>query len=45
MAKPETVIGWHRKGFRMFWAWKFVGGNLEDRPSEGSAQTHSEVKS
>src|SRR6516165_1221922 len=20
--KPETVIGWHRKGFRMFWTWK-----------------------
>jgi len=20
--KPETVIGWHRKGFKLFWAWK-----------------------
>ena len=20
--KPETVIAWHRKAFRMFWAWK-----------------------
>jgi putative transposase len=20
--KPETVVGWHRKGFRMFWSWK-----------------------
>ncbi len=19
---PETVIGWHRNGFRLFWAWK-----------------------
>ncbi len=19
---PETVIGWHREGFRLFWAWK-----------------------
>ena len=19
---PETVIGWHRKGFRLFWTWK-----------------------
>jgi len=19
--KPETVIAWHRKGFRLFWAW------------------------
>jgi len=20
--KPDTVIGWHRKAFRMFWTWK-----------------------
>jgi hypothetical protein len=20
--KPETVIAWHRRGFRMFWTWK-----------------------
>ena len=20
--KTSTVIGWHRKGFRMFWTWK-----------------------
>ena len=19
---PETVIGWHRKGFRVYWTWK-----------------------
>ena len=22
VVKPETVIAWHRKGFRAFWAWK-----------------------
>jgi putative transposase len=22
IVKPETVIAWHRKGFRMFWTWK-----------------------
>jgi hypothetical protein len=22
IAKPETVIAWHRKGFRLFWTWK-----------------------
>jgi transposase InsO family protein len=22
IVKPETVISWHRKGFRMFWTWK-----------------------
>ena len=24
--KPETVIGWHRKGFKLFWAWKIRKG-------------------
>ena len=24
--KPETVIGWHRKGFRMFWTWQIRHG-------------------
>jgi transposase InsO family protein len=24
--KPATVIGWHRKGFRLFWAWKIRRG-------------------
>jgi transposase InsO family protein len=22
VVQPETVIGWHRKGFRLFWTWK-----------------------
>ena len=22
IVKPETVIDWHRKGFRLFWTWK-----------------------
>ena len=22
VVKPETVIGWHRRGFRLFWRWK-----------------------
>lgn len=22
IAKPETVIGWHRAGFRLYWRWK-----------------------
>ncbi|MCP5115909.1 MAG: transposase family protein [bacterium] len=26
MVKPETVIAWHRKGFRMFWTWKIRSG-------------------
>ncbi|MGO9846891.1 MAG: hypothetical protein ACLPKT_09925, partial [Methylocella sp.] len=22
IVKPETVIGWHRAGFRLFWRWR-----------------------
>jgi hypothetical protein len=22
IVRPETVIGWHRKGYRLFWTWK-----------------------
>ncbi len=22
IVKPDTVVGWHRKGFRLFWGWK-----------------------
>src|SRR5262249_51211729 len=22
IVKPETVIAWHRQGFRLFWTWK-----------------------
>ena len=22
IVKPETVIAWHRRGFRLFWSWK-----------------------
>jgi putative transposase len=26
VVKPETLIAWHRKGFRLFWKWKSKGG-------------------
>jgi hypothetical protein len=26
--KPATVIGWHRKGFGLFWTWKIRRGKL-----------------
>jgi hypothetical protein len=28
IVKPETVIGWHRKGFQLFWTWKVRHGQL-----------------
>lgn len=26
IVKPETVIGWHRQGFRLYWRWKARAG-------------------
>jgi putative transposase len=26
IVKPETVVAWHRAGFRLFWTWKVRGG-------------------
>jgi hypothetical protein len=26
IVKPETVVAWHRKGFRLFWSWKIRRG-------------------
>jgi hypothetical protein len=26
IAKAETVVAWHRKGFRLFWTWKIRSG-------------------
>lgn len=34
IVKPETVIAWHRKGFRLYWAWK--SRNRNGRPSVSS---------
>ena len=31
IVKPETVVAWHRSGFRLFWTWK-VRGSLPGRP-------------
>ena len=32
--KPETVIAWHRRGFRLYWTWK--SRRCEGRPSVSS---------
>jgi putative transposase len=26
IVKPDTLIGWHRKGFKLFWRWKSCSG-------------------
>src|SRR5882762_1058230 len=35
VVRPETVIRWHRQGFRAFWTWKSRSGRT-GRPSVGS---------
>src|ERR1700680_1786664 len=32
IVKPETVIAWHRKGFRLFWTWKVRHGQTGRPP-------------
>ena len=28
IVKPQTVVAWHRKAFRMFWTWKVRRGKM-----------------
>src|ERR1022692_3702189 len=37
IVKPETVIAWHRKGFRLYWRWK-------SRPRHGRPPKTTEVR-
>ena len=37
IVKPETVIAWHRQGFRLYWTWK-------SRLREGRPSVSSEVR-
>src|SRR5438094_5878242 len=38
IVKPQTVIAWHRRGFRLFWAWK----SRQDKP--GRPEMSREVR-
>ncbi len=38
LVRPETVIRWHRQGFKLYWRRK--GANQEDRPSHNSTRAH-----
>jgi hypothetical protein len=37
IVRPETVIGWHRSGFRAYWHWK-------SRPRSGRPKTRLEIR-
>lgn len=38
IVKPETVIGWHRRGFKLFWRWNSRRGKL------GRPTVHVEIR-
>ncbi len=38
IVKPETVVGWHRQGFRLFWKWKSRHGK------PGRPRTSKEIR-
>ena len=35
IVRPDTVIHWHRAGFRLFWKWRSRPGRAGRRPSDG----------
>jgi putative transposase len=37
IVKPETVIGWHRAGFRLYWRWR-------SRPRSGRPKVTAEIR-
>jgi hypothetical protein len=37
IVKPETVVGWHRAGFRLFWRWR-------SRPRGGRPRIKDELR-
>ena len=37
IVKPETVVGWHRAGFRLYWRWR-------SRPRGGRPRVSEEVR-
>jgi putative transposase len=38
IVRPETVVSWHRKGFRLFWAW------VSRRKCSGRPETSPEIR-
>ncbi len=36
IVQPETVVKWHRQGFKLYWWWKSAGGETRLAISAGS---------
>ena len=47
LVRPETVVGWHRRGFRLYWSWnakrKRLGRPGMNRDVRGLARTMTEA--
>jgi hypothetical protein len=50
VVQPETILRWHRAGFRTYWRWKIAGsggpaqdqsGAARTNPADGKGKTHS----
>src|SRR3954453_20033388 len=49
--KPETLVRWHRSGFRLYWRWKsrrrvgrpVVPADIRDNPLWGAPRIHGEM--
>jgi hypothetical protein len=41
IVKPETLIAWHRKAFRLFWTWKIRRGKPGGRRSHAKSAISS----
>jgi hypothetical protein len=37
IVRPETVVGWHRTGFRLYWRWR-------SRPQGGRPKIIAEIR-
>ena len=39
LVKPETVVGWHRAGFRLYWRWNSARGAVARRSTPRCAHS------
>ena len=42
IAKPETVIRWHRAGFRAYWRWESKTAQWPSKDPAGNPSSHSQ---
>jgi putative transposase len=41
IVKPETVVGWHRAGVRLYWRWRFAAARRPTQAERGDSGSHS----